>query len=396
MQTTDAESQDPTAAGTPTPVRCPVLAFPDAEPVDPAELDPLLARLADPAPVNATEAFPRGTLQPDGRLDLCKQGLGAAGAARVLPVAVASPHARHLLLGTNTLGAEGVAALAGALAGDHRLHTLYLGCNHIDAAGVRPLLDRLAGDGTVRALWLKRNPIGDDGARAVAAALRRNTAIRTLDLTNTGMSLDGLTVLADALVARGVAVERLYLGGNGFGPAAAPVLAGLLRDAGVGELYLAASNLGDDGVRVLATGLAAGAAVPAAGRIVLGLGGNGLGLDGVRALAGRLPALAALDLSRPPSERVLRAVPNRVGDDGAAELAAALPGSGLRRLDLRNTGVRGRGAKALLGAVERGTALEQLGLGSGIPRRIKREVGARLLPVTVPPLDVRAIGSVYR
>ncbi len=51
--------------------------------------------------------FPLGALRPDGRVDLCKQGLGAPGVARLLPVATASPHAVHLLLGTNAIGDEG-------------------------------------------------------------------------------------------------------------------------------------------------------------------------------------------------------------------------------------------------------------------------------------------------
>jgi hypothetical protein len=107
---------------------------------------------------------------------------------------------------------------------------------------------------------------------------------------------------------------------------------------------------------------------------------------------------------------VLRAVPNVVGDVGATALAKALPGSGLRRLDLRHTGVTGRGAHRLLAALERcrtgpaqvpahdgaGGELEQLGLGSGIPRRIKRAVSGHLRPLSPPAEDVLAVSSVYR
>jgi hypothetical protein len=107
--------------------------------------------------------------------------------------------------------------------------------------------------------------------------------------------------------------------------------------------------------------------------------------------------MAALDLARPPSAQVLRAVPNEVGDAGADVLAGALPGSGLRRLDLRHTGVTGRGARQLLAAVGAGAGqLEQLGLGSGIPRRIKRAVSALLRPLSPPAEDIGAIASVYR
>jgi Ran GTPase-activating protein (RanGAP) involved in mRNA processing and transport len=378
------------AESDPTPVRCPAPAGPDLVPVEPAALDPLVARLTDPAPVDGPMAFPCGTLHPDGRVDLCKQALGPAGLARVLPAAVASAHAVHLLLGTNGLGAPGAAAVARALAPGHPIRTLYLGCNHIDAAAVAPLADRLAGDRTVRAVWLKRNPLGDAGVLRLATALRDNRVVRTLDLTNTGITGCGLRGLVDALAARPVPIERVYLGGNGLGPDDAEPLARLLCEAGVRELYLAAGRLGDDGVRVLAD------AVPGRHRVMLGLGGNGVGPAGIRALAGRLASVEVLDLARPRSAAVLRAMPNEVGDEGAVALADALPGSGLRRLDLRHTGVTGRGARRLLAALGTGTELEHLGLGSGVPRRIKRAVGGLLRPPAAWAEDVGAIVSVYR
>jgi len=369
-----------------TPVRCPA----PAEGSDDSDLDALLRRLADPSPVADAETFPRGTLQPDGRLDLCKQDLSPLDAGRVIAAAVASPHARHLLLGTNGLGAAGVAALAGALDDGHPLRTLYLGCNHVDAGGVAPLADRLGADRTVQALWLKRNPIGDAGVVALAAALRVNSTVRTLDLTNTGFTVDGLRALVSALAVRETPLERLYLGGNNLGPAAAPLLAGLVR-SGVRELYLACGRLGDEGAAALAS-----AASDAGHRITFGLGGNGIGPAGVRALASALGTLSTLDLARPPSSVVLRAEPNQVGDEGASALADGLPGSGLRRLDLRHTGVTGRGARLLMTAAQRCTGLELLGLGSGVPRRIKRAVAETLSPATPPAPDIQAIVSVYR
>ncbi|GIJ50726.1 hypothetical protein Val02_76120 [Virgisporangium aliadipatigenens] len=372
----------------PTAIRCGTDRFPVTERGD--ALVPLLERLADPRPVAQAEEYPTGTLQADGRLDLCKQGLGPDGLARVLPAAVGSPNVRHLLLGTNTLGADGARALAAALPEKHGVETLYLGCNRIDAEGARPLLERLADDGTVRALWLKRNPLGDPGALLVARALRANPALRTLDLVNTGLTTNGLRALVDVVVAREAPLDRLFLGGNGLGTDAVPALVRLLRDGGVRELYLAVNRLGDDG----AAGLAE--AVRDLDGVVLGLGGNGIGPAGVAALAGALGGLHTLDLGRPPSERALGGTPNTVGDEGARTLAEALPGSPLRRLDLRQTGVTSRGAKALLAAVEGGTRLEFLALGAGVARRVKRGIAAALHPASGPHPDIRAIASVYR
>ncbi|MFI5912922.1 gala protein [Dactylosporangium sp. NPDC051541] len=367
-------------------ISCPVLRAPAVPPADLALLEPLLDRLTDPAGVAATERFPLGTLQPDGRLDLCKQGLGADGVARVLDRVVGSGHGTHLLLGTNGLGAPGAAALAASLAPGHGVETLYLGCNAIDADGAAPLFERLAADDTVTALWLKRNPLGDAGARHLAAMLRTNTAITTLDLVNTGISEAGLALLVDALAARERPVTRVFLGGNGLGPPAAPLLGRLLAGCGVTGLFLSANRLGDDGVREVCTSIVRGGTV-------LGLGGNGL--TDVEPVAARLSDLDSLDLSRPQSLRVLGAVDNTVGDAGAGLLADALPDSPLRRLDLRHTGIRGRGAKRLLAAVETGrTALRRLTLGPDVPRRVKRRL-TELLPGGEPPLASEIV-SVYR
>ncbi|MFC9815427.1 gala protein [Streptomyces virginiae] len=376
----------------PTPVRCPAIEHPDLPPADPAGLDPLLARLAADRPVEADETFPLGTLRADGRVDLCKQGLGPAGAARLLPAAAASPYATHLLLGTNAIGDTGAATLAGALATEgHGLHTLYLGCNRIGPDGVGSLAGALADDTTVRALWLKRNPLFEDGARTLAALLRRNTALRTLDLVNTGIGADGVRLLLDALLEREQPLERLFLGGNGLGPDAAPLLAALIREAGVRELYVPANHLGDEGAAALAR-----AAEDSAHPVRLGLGGNGIGAAGARALAAALGGIEALDLGRTLSERSLGAPGNHPGDEGAYALAAALPGSPLRRLELRHTGLTGRGAKGLLAAVPHDTPLEYVGLGPGLPRRVKRSFTERLRPARAAHPDVRAIGSVYR
>ncbi|MGW9069605.1 gala protein [Streptomyces yangpuensis] len=386
----------------PTPVRCPAIEHPDLPPADPAGLDPLLARLAADRPVGTDETFPLGTLRTDGRVDLCKQGLGPAGAARLLPAAAASPHATHLLLGTNAIGDTGARTLADALAangrttgghttGGHGLRTLYLGCNRIGPDGLGSLAGALADDTTVRALWLKRNPLFADGARTLAALLRRNTALRTLDLVNTGIGADGVRLLLDALLERERPLERLFLGGNGLGPTAAPLLAALIRDAGVRELYAPANHLGDEGTAILAA-----AAADAAHPVRLGLGGNGIGAAGAHALAASLGGIEALDLGRTLSERSLGAPGNHTGDEGAYALAAALPGSPLRRLELRHTGLTGRGAKGLLAAVHDDSPLEYVGLGPGLPRRVKRSFSERLRPARAAHPDVRAIGSVYR
>ncbi|MFE9093506.1 gala protein [Streptomyces sp. NPDC007264] len=373
-----------------TPVRCPAIEHPDIPLADPVLLDPMLDRLASPDPVRSDLSFPVGTLRADGRVDLCKQGLGPGGAARLMPVAAASPHAVHILLGTDSIGDEGARTVADALTEGHGLRTLYLGCNRISAEGAGVLAERLAGDDTVRALWLKRNPVRDDGVRALAAMLRRNTTLRTLDLVNTGITADGLSALLATLTERARPVERLFLGGNGLTAQSAPLLAALIRDAGVRELYLPANHLGDEGAAVLAS------ALDPARPVRLGLGGNGIGPAGTRALADALGGIETLDLGRAPSERSLGAPANTTGDTGAGALASALAGSPLRRLELRHTGLTGRGAKTLLAAVGDDSPLEYVGLGPGLPRKVKRSFNRLMRPTSRPHPDLHAIGSAYR
>jgi Ran GTPase-activating protein (RanGAP) involved in mRNA processing and transport len=406
--TSDGESTNPLGCELSTPVRCPVIQHPEQELADPADFDPLLRRLADPAPLGGPLAFARGMLRADGRLDLCKQGLGPMAAAAVLGTAIASPHPRHLLLGTNGLGNAGAAAVAGALVEHHRIHTLYLGCNRIDATGLAPLAERLAGDATVKGLWLKRNPIGDRGVALLTEALRTNTSIRTLDLVNTGLTRFSLIRLAEVLAARPKPIERLFLGGNALTAEAGEVLAELVR-SGVSELYLSASHLGDDGVRRLVSGIEP-ILRRTARRMAISLGGNGITSAGVATLAPRLTLFESVDLARPSSQRVLAAPSNVVGDKGAILLAEHLAASGLRRLDLRHTGVRARGAKALLAALHQATVdgdavdgdvdgrggLEFLGLGYGVPRRVKRQASAWLAPAAPAHYDILAVSSVYR
>ncbi len=370
--------------GTPSegmPVRCPAITDPERGLADARDFDAILTRLSSPVPVTGAEEFDRGLIRADGRVDLCKQGVGPVQVARVVQTAVASPHATHLLLGTNALGTPGARELAGALTPGHRISTVYLGCNRIDADGAAALADRLADDDGVRALWLKRNPIGDAGVAHLAAALASNTTLRTLDLVNTGLTVTGLAVLADALAARPPVMQRLFLGGNALRADAVPTLVRLVRDGGVRELYLAVNQLGDDGAAVLADGVAGYG-------MTLGLGGNGI--TDMGPLAAALGSWTGLDLSRPPSERALGGRSNEVGDGGAALLAEALPGSALRRLDVRFTGVTGRGARLLLAAAGR---LDHLGINGGVPRRMRRSAPRSGTP---PHADISAIASVYR
>lgn len=325
------------------------------------DLTPLIAWLRTGRTPGRRLDFPAGTALPDGRLDLCKQAVGPIGAQRVveaLPDSVPTvPGAvRHLLLGTDGLGDRGAETVAAA-AGPKGLETLYLGCNGVSAGGVCRMADNLRASpqAAVGAVWLKRNPLGPAGGEAAAELLDAAPGLRTLDLVQTGLNAEAVAALTDALIAAtgtGRSFERVYLGGNPLGAAAASSLARLVAAGAVAELYVSAARLGDEGAEVLAEALKC--APP--GRLRrLSVASNGIGPTP----AARLVAAAAragvelLDLGRVRAARVLAAPENRIDEAAAAAIGTSLAAGphGLKHLILTDTGMRSREALGLLRAL---------------------------------------------
>jgi hypothetical protein len=379
------------------------------------DLAPLIAWLRTGKAADRRLDFPAGTALPDGRLDLCKQDVGPAGAQRILdalpeitPATRPRPFIKHLLLGTDNLGDDGADTVAAA-AGPKGLETLYLGCNGITAGGVCRMADNLRtstqagrlGVGLgVGAVWLKRNPLGPAGGEAAAALLNAAPGIRTLDLVRTGLNAAAVTTLADALIAAAGtarAFERVYLGGNAVGVQGAQALARLIAAGSVTELHISAADLGDAGADAISEGLTT--APPGVLRC-LSVASNGIG----PAAAARLVAAAAtanveiLDLGRVRAARVMAAQDNRIDEAAATAIGASLAQSPhrLSHLVLADTGMRSREALTLLRTL--GPTPIRVILGKGVAGTVKRQF-AQLAegvphPTTAP--DVAAIRSVYR
>jgi Ran GTPase-activating protein (RanGAP) involved in mRNA processing and transport len=173
---------------------------PELAPCDAAELVPLVSRLEADEPVTEPLVFPRGTLLPDGRLDLCKQALGPEGARTVAAALRRSTRVSSVLLGADGIGNVGAGAIADLMAENRTITTVFLGCNRIDASGAGKLAAALQDHPTLRALWIKRNPIGAGGAEAIAQALPSARSLRTLDLAQT--ELDTASGRRGATVSR--------------------------------------------------------------------------------------------------------------------------------------------------------------------------------------------------
>ena len=116
-------------------IHCPIKGPLPAPTCPPAELAPLLEALEANQPASEPRRFPRGTLLPDGRLDLCKQGLGANGCRAVTGALAGNTFVRSLLLGTNGIGDAGLKHLEGLTA----LEQLDLGGTKVTAAGIDAL-----------------------------------------------------------------------------------------------------------------------------------------------------------------------------------------------------------------------------------------------------------------
>jgi hypothetical protein len=100
-----------------------------------------------------------------------------------------------------------------------------------------------------------------------------------------------------------------------------------------------------------------------------------------------LAGVEVLDLGRVRSAGVLGASDNQIDPGGVAQALSAVPHQ-LRHLDLRHTGVDGRGSIVLLAGAERAASATRYVLGGGVPKRIKGELR--------PQPDVAAIRSVHR
>ncbi len=373
---------------------CPVIRDPFVEHATRDELSGLVQHLDQ---LNGSDFIPRdvqfsrGSVLRDGRLDLCKQGLRADGTQYVLDHAIGSP-LRHLLLGTNGLGSEGVQALAGALTNGLEVETLYLGCNAIDAPAVLPLARALRDTTTVTGLWLKRNPLAPDGVCTIADMVRANTTLEALDLVNTEVDMQSLEYLVDAIAATRAPLHTLFLSGNGLDASACRVLAPLITNERLGRLALSVNPIGDEGIGVLAE-----AASKRKKPIELGLASTGLTSAAGESVAILLAHTSILDLGRARSTVALGGQLNNLGDHGSIAFAGAITSCSTRALDLQGNRIQGRGASAIVNAMNEGRhALEYLRLGKYAPRVAKQQIASMLRPIRTPLWSTHPIASRYR
>ncbi|HLO49609.1 MAG TPA: ribonuclease inhibitor [Kamptonema sp.] len=368
--------------------------------VDSLNLTSLVEYLCTNQPISEKITFPRGTAIPDGRLDMCKQSLGAAGCSVITEALEYNQTIVSLLLGTNGIGDIGASDVARLIERNNHLEIVYLGCNAIAQTGIAKLAKVLKYNQSVTGLWLKRNPLGVDGADSIAEMLRYNQSIRTLDLVNTQIGEKGLTAILKMLIETNRTVERLYLGGNQIQSIHAFLLADLLRhNPSIRSLFLNVNHLGDSGVKILATALLENKTLRE-----LGLASNGISAYGCQILLSAIQdhiSLSNLDLGYSPSTKVLGAEANLIGDLGVNAIANFIRNNQiLFRLNLRGTGISDEGKAKILEALEQNKVLGYLILDGRVEPGIKLvlERNRCLNPKDnlTESRDINLIRSVYR
>ncbi|WP_013320229.1 hypothetical protein [Gloeothece verrucosa] len=378
---------------------CPIDEAVESGAKDLEEIVPLIEYLQGNIPVTEPVRFPRGTMMPDGRLDLCKQGIGVTGCQQITDVLRANTTVISLLLGTDGIGDVGASAVAKLIQHNSHLEVVYLGCNQITKKGAAQLAAALSLNTSVTGLWLKRNPIGRIGAEYLAEMLSINKSIRTLDLVNTHLEETGLNRILDVLIDKNRTVERLYLGGNQIYDQAAKRLSMLLKtNPNIKYLFLNVNHLGDVGAIELADGLRQNSTL-----IELGVASNGItstgGMAILEAIEGH-PSLVNLDLGYSPSTQVLAARANSLGAAGAERVGKLLANdSNLLRLNLRGNGITEQGKMAIIEGLEKNYRLQHLILDGKLEPQIKAllERNRNLNSSdNLLPRDVALIRSVYR
>jgi diketogulonate reductase-like aldo/keto reductase len=191
--------------------------FPEAMPVeisDPSSFNPLITHLLKNEETKEPHTFIKGTVFPDGRLDLCKQVTGYKSIKNICDAVAQNDHIKHFLLGNNIAFDEDKVNGAGCLGNlmkTSEIETWYLAGNCITPDCAKIIAESLYCNQYTKALWLKRNPIGP-GTKHLNKMLNNNNVLELLDLHNCGLRDNGCELLFDGL--QNTSLKHLYLDAN--------------------------------------------------------------------------------------------------------------------------------------------------------------------------------------
>jgi Ran GTPase-activating protein (RanGAP) involved in mRNA processing and transport len=323
---------------------------PTAMPVDVApkeELVEFFTHLANDKTIEFKQ-FKRGTIFPDGRMDLCKQVVGPLWIGNLMDSLKTNTQIEHFLLGNNITNLEGGKAIGKFLAEPHscKIKTWYLAGSDFNSEAIKYICDGLKHDVDCNALWLKRNPIYAEGVMHIAELLKVNKTIKILDLHNCGVGLKqsaydalnpyenhmttkGIEVLFDAL-KENKTLRHLYLDANAIDEKSIPFIVNyfeyktLIKEKGLTSLWIDMNKLGDDGIVMLCKSLKD---YPFLKRLCLG--STMMSEVGMKAVSENLKnhkSLNVLDLSLYKSTADMGMIPNNISNNGAQYICELIEG----------------------------------------------------------------------
>ena len=240
--------------------------------------------------------------------------------AEILTAISTHSQLEELNLGENNLGRDGSVALGEALqaCNNPRLQDLILWNNSIDDEGLRALVAGMRNCHSLTDLHLYDNTlITVDGFRSLSTLFQSDCCqLKYLDLDSMNMGDDGARVIAAGLAGLN-SLEKLFLSDNAIGDDGARALAtGLTNLQSLNMLRLSQNSIGDVGVQALVEGL-----VNCVNLKDLGLLGNrSITASGLRSLSTLLQSESCS-----LTELSLWEIP--FGDDGAIALVDALKGN---------------------------------------------------------------------
>lgn len=270
--------------------------------------------------------FSNMAVYDDGRIDLCKCGVGPKNIGALMAALENNQFFKHFLFGNNVSGKSGAEAIAEYVKrhpyrGD--FETWYLAGNDLNAEAIQIMCEALTSSKALKALWLKRNPVHTDGAQHLAKLLAAHQSLEILDLDNCGLLDDGVKVLCKGL-EQNSSLRHLYLGANGIGSGGAAQLSSVLSEdhCSLESLFLSTNRFGNDGAILLAVGVRQNKSLQ---RLILS--SNSIESVGVVILADAIsshPKLRTVCFGMYASTEDMGELPNRMGHEGAVAIAAML------------------------------------------------------------------------
>lgn len=268
--------------------------------------------------------FKRGAYYPDGRIDMCKQVVGAPWIGDLMDSIKDNPNVIHFLLGNNIIDYAGAQAIANFIKNGQnnksKIRTWYIAGNRLDSGGISLIARALKKDKYANSLWLKRNPLMPEGVKYISEMLMENKKLEILDLHNTAVLDEGCGYLFNSLKQNNT-LKLLYMDANGISPKGIEHVCDYFdyltnnNLEGISSLWIGMNRIDDEGACMLARSLKNYKYLER-----ISLNSNRITAVGVKALSGALvdhTNLIMLDLGLYKSTSDMGELPNKMGNEGA-------------------------------------------------------------------------------